>query len=72
MSSAAFSPDGKRIVAASADETARLWDVLSTEELVDAAKAAVPRCLTQEQRVQFGLPPEPPRWCIEMKKWPYN
>jgi hypothetical protein len=41
------------------------------QDLVDAAKAAVPRCLTREQRVQFGLPPEPPKWCIEMHKWPY-
>ena len=27
MQSAAFSPDGKRVVTASADNTARLWDV---------------------------------------------
>jgi dipeptidyl aminopeptidase/acylaminoacyl peptidase len=71
--SAAFSPDGKRIVTASFDKTARIWDVFAnTQALVSAAKAAVPRCLTTVQRKGFFLPPEPPPWCIEMEKWPYN
>ena len=71
--SAAFSPDGKRIVTASQDKTARVWDLFpDTQALVSAAKAAVPRCLTQEQRKSFFLPPEPPAWCIEMAKWPYD
>ena len=71
--SAAFSPDGRRIVTASDDTTARVWDVFpDTQSLVSAAKAAVPRCLTQDQREAFFLPPEPPAWCIEMEKWPYN
>ena len=30
------------------------------------------RCLTPAQRKAFFLPPEPPDWCIEMEKWPYN
>jgi hypothetical protein len=71
--SAAFSPDGKRIVTASADKTARIWDVFTdTQALVSAAKAAVPRCLTAEQRQTFFLPAEPPAWCIDMAKWPYD
>ena len=39
VSSAAFSPDGTRIVTASSDKTA---------------------------------PPDPPAWCVEKAKWPFN
>ena len=71
--SASFSPDGKRIVTASQDKTAQIWDIFpDTQALVSVAKAAVPRCLTPAQRKAFFLPPEPPAWCIEMEKWPYN
>ena len=73
VNSAAFSPDGQRIVTASRDKTARVWDILpDTQALVSAAKAGVPRCLTPAQRKAFFLPPEPPEWCIEMAKQPYD
>ena len=73
VGSAAFSPDGKRIVTASEDKTARLLRIFpGTEEIVAVAKAASPRCLTAEQRHQFFLPAEPPTWCIEQEKWPYD
>jgi hypothetical protein len=70
----AFSPDGNRIAAASFDDTARLLRNLpgGTDEIVAVAKAASPRCLTTEQRRQFFLPAEPPTWCIEQEKWPYD
>jgi hypothetical protein len=70
---AAFSPDGARIVTASADKTARLWDIKTdTLNLVSRARAAFPRCLTPSQRKAYFLRPEPPTWCVEMEKWPYN
>jgi WD domain, G-beta repeat len=73
VTGAAFSPDGKRIVTASKDRTARVWDVFpDTQAFVSAAKAAVPRGLTLAQRKAVFLPPEPPAWCIEMEKWPYD
>jgi WD40 repeat protein len=63
--SATFSPDGRRVVTASTDNTARIWPSFpTTQSLVDEAKARLPRCLTQEQRARFFLAVEPPRWCI--------
>jgi WD40 repeat protein len=70
---AEFSPDGKRIITASRDGTARLWDTPSdVQALMAEAKATVPRCLTLAQRKAFFLRPDPPAWCIEMEKWPYD
>ena len=85
--SAGFTPDGTRIVTASADYTARVWPVLpsSQQALVAHAKRIVPRCLSPKQLRSFYLPPEPPRWCITgpgleaetdpakwQPKWPYH
>ena len=57
-----------RIVTASKDKTARIWDLfLGMQALVSAAKSAVPRCLTPAERKAFFLSPEPPAWCVEMK-----
>jgi len=39
---------------------------------VDEAKKDVPHCLTGDERAKVFLAPEPPAWCIEMNKWPYQ
>lgn len=54
--SAAFSPDGTRIVTGSDDITARVWWIWRTvEALVREAGRRLPRQLTAEQEVRFGL-----------------
>jgi WD40 repeat protein len=73
VSSAVFGPDGERILTASDDGTARIWRVFpSAQALVDQSKVRVPRCLTLEQRKNAFLGPQPPAWCFELKKWPYQ
>jgi dipeptidyl aminopeptidase/acylaminoacyl peptidase len=70
---ATFSPDGRRVLTVSRDNTARLWHVFpTTQELVDDAKQIVPRGLSGIQREKAFLDPEPPAWCINMEKWPYH
>jgi hypothetical protein len=52
---------------------ARIWRVFSTpQNLIDEAKTLVPRCLVLERRAKAFLEPEPPAWCIETEKWPYQ
>jgi WD40 repeat protein len=71
--SAVFAPDGGRILTASRDNTARLWEAFpEIPTLLDQMKADVPRCLTSEQRESLFLAVKPPRWCIDMHKWPYD
>ena len=59
MNSAAFSPDGSRIVAASEDATARVWDVqlatMSTNELITEVCLRRLRGLTQLSRDEMRL-----------------
>jgi hypothetical protein len=66
-------PDGRRILTASDDGSARLWEAFpNPQDLIDLTKAEVPRCLTPEQRQRLFLAPEPPHWCGTMHKWPYD
>jgi WD40 repeat protein len=44
----------------------------ATPELVEFARSRLPRCLTPVERRQYHLTIEPPLWCVEMAKWPYN
>jgi WD40 repeat protein len=73
VTSAVFAPDGGRVLTASGDNTTRLWEAFpETQALVDRVKAEVPRCLTPDQRQRLFLAPAPPRWCIDIHKWPYD
>lgn len=67
------SQDGRQVVTASADGTVRIWPLVgSSQALVDGIKREVARCLTPTQRVAYRLDPEPPAWCIEQRKWPFD
>jgi WD40 repeat protein len=44
----------------------------SLQDYVDKVKAMLPRCLTPDERKAAYLDTEPPEWCVEMEKWPYN
>ncbi len=69
----AFDAAGTRIAASFSDGTTVIWPIFdATQQLVDHAKASVDRCLTAAQRREAYLADEPPDWCIEMGKWPYN
>ncbi len=55
----AFSPDGKRVLTASVDSTARIFSVFqTTQDLIDHANSIVPRELTPCERKRFFLPVE--------------
>ena len=60
--SAVFSPDGTRIITASADGTARVWESLSLPDLVVRARTKVTaaRALSRAQECEFFLRSE---WC---------
>lgn len=65
----AFSHDGEWIVTV-AEDFAQIWPVFpSLQKLVDNAKSRLSRCLTDVQRRQAFLDPQPPPWCSEEKKW---
>jgi WD40 repeat protein len=69
----AFSADGHRVVTASQDKTARVWRVFpNTDDLVEEAKRAIPRCLTRVEREEAFLNRIPPAYCAELEKWPYQ
>ncbi len=57
----AFSSDGQKLLLAYGDGTAHLYRIfLSTQDLIDYARAIVPRELTSEQRKRFFLSDKSP------------
>jgi WD40 repeat protein len=72
VTQAAMRGDGRQILSAAKEEL-RVWDVFPTpQHLIEQAKALLPTCLTQAERERAFLEVEPPDWCIDLQKWPYN
>lgn len=60
--SAAYSPDGNRIVTASVDNTARIWDARASaglDALIAWSQSALFDPLAEIERAQLGLNPDP-------------
>ena len=50
-----------------------VWPIiLDRNSLVADARCRLPRVLLRNQRDRHFLSPEPPKWCIELQKWPYH
>lgn len=65
--SAAFSPDGGGIATASADGNARLWRVPPLcQPLIEAARAALPRQLTETERARYVVQQRTPRVLVRL------
>jgi WD40 repeat protein len=73
VNSIAFRSDGRAILTAEQDGNVKVWHAWrDRQELVQAAVAVAPRCLTTKQRRQYFLSPIPPDWCVERQLRPYH
>ena len=63
--------DDRSVIASQMNNTvwAMFW---STQDYLDAVELMLPRCLTLEERKAIGVEEEPPAWCIERAKWPFE
>ena len=55
VTSAAYSPNGQRIVTSGADQTARVYTT-DIHELLQMAEGRVTRQLTTEEKEKYGVP----------------
>ena len=63
---------GKQVVIVRPDQP-YAWSVFpGVQSLIEAARAYTPICVVPSERATFYLPPEPPEWCIELAKKPYD
>jgi len=78
---AAISQDERQLLIGAGNGVAEIWSfepatdrpsANTLDAMLDFSKAHLPRCLTAEQRAQAFLEPDPPAWCIELAKWPYD
>jgi len=69
-------PGGERLMTLWSERGAfrlRTWQMLpSTAAAMVFAENIVPECLSPSSRNSLGLDAPPPRWCVEMKKRPYD
>jgi WD40 repeat protein len=73
LSDAVFNPNGSLVLKSEDDGSVGIWHLFaSTDALIDEGRKAARHCLTREEREQFFLDSEPPVWCIEMGRWPYQ
>jgi len=67
-----FSLDGVRVIGIGPSSIA-IWRIFqSTEDLIQHSKRVLPRCMAQDELMEAFLETEPPQWCIDMGKWPYD
>jgi WD40 repeat protein len=68
----AFDASGNRLLFVRNNE-AYAWSFIAPlQDFLDAARAYVPWCIAPARRHDFYLPDEPPAWCIELGKKPYD
>jgi WD40 repeat protein len=68
----AFDPSGRRVLFLYNNEPIAWSFIPSVQEMLDTARAYVPSCISPANRSDFYLADEPPAWCIELGKKPYD
>jgi WD40 repeat protein len=76
LTHAMFTPNDNYLVSSGSDQSLSATTIhrmfQTPADLVEFARSRMPRCLTPIERKQYAIDPEPPLWCVEMDKWPYN